>query len=193
MAISAQPTTSLARSKGEPEAFGEFYRCHAEALLVYFTRRTFEVEVARDLMAETFAQAFEHRGRFRGSTDEEATGWLYAIAHHQFSRYARRGVAERKAIDRLGVQVPPVTNEDHARIVEVAGLREMRSRLATVFSTLTADQQRALELRVVEELPYPGVAQALAVSEQTARARVSRGLRALADILDTPTLGEAPA
>jgi RNA polymerase sigma-70 factor (ECF subfamily) len=37
----------------------------------------------------------------------------------------------------------------------------------------------AIELRIVRELPYPEVAAELGVSEQTARARVSRGLRAL--------------
>lgn len=185
--------TSLARSKGDPEAFSEFYRSHAEALLAYFTRRTFEVEIARDLMAETFAQAFEHRGRFRGDSDEKAAGWLYAIARHQFSRYARRGIAERKAVDRLGIQVPEMDDDDYARIVELAGLDELRSRIVTAFSTLAADQQRALQLRVVEERPYPDVAHALAISEQTARARVSRGLQAVADILDNPTLEEALA
>ena len=42
----------------------------------------------------------------------------------------------------------------------------------------------ALRLRVVQELPYEVVAQRLAVSEQTARKRVSRGLQKLADGLD---------
>jgi RNA polymerase sigma-70 factor (ECF subfamily) len=40
---------------------------------VFLARRTFDVEVARDLTAETFAQAFEHRGRFRGQSDAEAS------------------------------------------------------------------------------------------------------------------------
>ena len=45
--------------------------------------------------------------------------------------------------------------------------------------SLSFDQREALELRIVKELPYPEVAIALGVSEQTARARVSRALRAL--------------
>ena len=49
---------------------------------------------------------------------------------------------------------------------------------------LPADQRRAVELRVVEEeLSYAELASALDVSEPTARARVSRGLRALARML----------
>ena len=45
---------------------------------------------------------------------------------------------------------------------------------------LGPEQREAVRLRVVDELGYPAVAARLGVSEQTARARVSRGLRALA-------------
>ena len=41
-----------------------------------------------------------------------------------------------------------------------------------------------MRLRVVEELDYPVVAARLGVTEATARARVSRGLRLLAVALD---------
>ncbi|HEY3774967.1 MAG TPA: sigma factor-like helix-turn-helix DNA-binding protein [Solirubrobacteraceae bacterium] len=42
----------------------------------------------------------------------------------------------------------------------------------------------ALRLRVVEERPYPEVARVLGISEQAARARVSRGLRSLRSVLE---------
>jgi hypothetical protein len=71
--------SSLRRARREPSAFGGFYMAQSRELLAFFVRRTFDFEVARDLTAETFAQAFEHRRRFRGSTDAEASGWLYAL------------------------------------------------------------------------------------------------------------------
>jgi len=49
---------------------------------------------------------------------------------------------------------------------------------------LPAEQREALQLRVVDELDYPTVADRLGVSEVAARARVSRALRALAGALD---------
>jgi RNA polymerase sigma factor (sigma-70 family) len=171
----------------EPSAFAELYSAHSRPLLAFFTRRTFDVEAARDLTAETFAQAFESRRRFRGSTPEEAAGWLYGIARHQLSRYARKGRVERKAVRRLGIRLPSVSEEDHARIVELAGLAEMRDRVATAFSGLPGDQRNALRLRVLDERPYDEVAEALGVSEQAARARVSRALRRLADAIEITT------
>ena len=170
-----------------PSAFSRVYEAKAQDLLVFILRRTFDVEVARDLTAETFAQAFEHRGRFRGQTDAEAEAWLYGIARHQLGRYARKGIIQRRAVDRLGVDVPAVSDEDHQRVVELAGLADLRESVADAFSTLPPEQRDALRLRVVDERTYRDVAAALGVSEETARARVSRALRRIADVIDLPT------
>jgi RNA polymerase sigma factor (sigma-70 family) len=178
--------SALGRSSTDPLAFGQFYSEHASGLLSYFLRRTFDVEVSRDLMAETFAQAFQHRARFRGTTDGEAAGWLYGIARHQLSRYTRRGVVERRALDKLAIEVPEVTLEDHQRLVAGAGLVELQAELATAVARLPPAQREALELRVVEELSYVEVARRLSVSEPTARARVSRALRSLASSTEPP-------
>lgn len=181
---------SLTRARREPSAFGRFYAAQSRELLAFFARRTFDVDVARDLTAETFAQPFEHRHRFRGSTDAEASGWLFGIARHQLSRYARKGVVERKAIERLSIQLPAVNEEDYERIAELAGLAQLRDRVAAVFGELSDDQRDALRLRVIDERPYAEVALTLGISEQTARARVSRALRSLADAIDMTSAAE---
>ena len=182
--------SSLRRAAGEPSAFTHFYSARSRELLVFFVRRTFEVETARDLTAETFAQAFQHRRHFRGGTDAEADGWLYAIARRQLSRYIRKGTVDRRAIERLGIRLPTVSDDDYERIVELAGLAEMRDRVAAAFSSLSDAEREALRLRVIDERPYPEVAATLRVSEQTARARVSRALRQLADAVEMTSASE---
>jgi RNA polymerase sigma-70 factor, ECF subfamily len=182
--------SSLRRARGDPSAFGGFYAAQSRQLLAFFARRTFDVEAARDLTAETFAQAFEHRHRFRGSTDAEAAGWLYGIARHQLGRYARTGRVERKGVERLGIQVPAVSEDDYQQIVELAGLAELRDRVAAAFGELSDDQRDALRLRVIDERPYCEVARMLGISEQTARARVSRALRRLADAIELTAAAE---
>ena len=172
------------RSTTLPADFAAFYAEHAERLLVFFARRTFDVEIARDLTAETFAEALRTRSRLRASSPEEAGGWLYGIARHKLSRFVRRGVAERRSIERLGLRLPAISADEHARVVELAGLADLRSIVAAEFRRLSAEQQEAVQLRVVEELSYGEVAARLHISEPTARARVSRGLRQLAAALD---------
>jgi RNA polymerase sigma-70 factor (ECF subfamily) len=158
----------------------ELYRSHARDLLVFFTRRVYDPEVALDLVAETFAAAFAVRGQFRGSEHDQAIAWIYGIAHNQLGRYFRRGAVERRALAKLGVEVPAMSEDEYDRIIELTGLDQLRGRVAAALGDLPLDQRRAIELRIVEERSYGEVAGEMGISEQVARARVSRGLRALA-------------
>ena len=55
----------------------------------------------------------------------------------------------------------------------------MAPSLRRAVRALPAEQRRALELRVVQQLDYEEVAGALGCSQNAARLRVSRALRAL--------------
>jgi DNA-directed RNA polymerase specialized sigma24 family protein len=68
----------------------------------FFLKRTFDLNLAVELTAETFAVAFERRAQFRGDSESEAVGWIFAIAHRQLALFHRSGKVHRRAIDRLG-------------------------------------------------------------------------------------------
>jgi RNA polymerase sigma-70 factor (ECF subfamily) len=156
------------------------YRDHARALLVFLARRVYDPEIAVDLMAETFAAAFAVRARFRGDDDADAVAWLYGIARNQLSRFYRRGEVERRALERLAVDRRPLTDPEYERIEELAGLAELRAAMAAALERLPAEQREVVRLRVIDERPYAEVAELLGISEQAARARLSRALRELA-------------
>jgi RNA polymerase sigma factor (sigma-70 family) len=170
---------------------GELYARHCDELLVFFVRRTSDTEVALDLWSETFAQALAGRARFRGDSDREAGAWLYGIAHRQLARYYRRGSAERRAMMRLGIERPTIDPGTEAEIVRRAGLDDVRRAIADGVAALPADAREAIRLRVVDELSYTDLADKLAITEQAARKRVSRGMGVLSRVLDTQALTEA--
>jgi RNA polymerase sigma factor (sigma-70 family) len=159
--------------------FADLYDRHARALVQFFQRRTYDPDAAVDLMAETFAAAFRDRRSFRGSDGEAAAAWLFGIARHQLSGYYRRGKVERRALARLGVERRDLTDTEVERIEQLAGTDDLRGEVARALDALSAKDREALELRVVQERPYDEVARLLRVSEQAARQRVSRALRAL--------------
>jgi len=162
-----------------------FYAEHSEQLLVYLTRRVLEVEVALDLMSETFAVALERRRSYRGASREEEIGWLYAIARSQLSRYWRSGAIERRALKRLGLEAAQLSDPEIECVERLAGIGDLAARVNGALSGLPPEQQEAIRLRVVQELDYAAIAERVGISEQTARARVSRGLRALVVEMDT--------
>ncbi len=164
--------------------FVAFYRAYAERILRFLVRRVYDAQVALDLTSETFAAAYIARRKFRGRTQAEAEAWIFTIARHEFSRYLRRGVAEKKALARVGIEPPRVDAEEIERIEEMASLADLRAAVAVELGRLSEGQRQAVGLRIVDELPFPEVAERLGISEQTARARVSRGLRALAKALE---------
>jgi RNA polymerase sigma factor (sigma-70 family) len=172
----------------DPEGFVPFYRQEVEAVLLFLTRRTLDGEVALELTAETFAQAWRGWPRVREDSREEMRAWLFTIARRQLGHYLRRGQAQQTAVRRLGIRTRGAHEDDLAAIEQAAGLCDVRRRLKLELGRLSEEQRQALQLRVVEETPYAEVARRLGVSEQAARARVSRGLRALQRALAAETV-----
>ena len=169
----------LLRSVQDPELFADFYQRHAEAMLRHFIHRTFDPEVAADLTAETFAQAFASRRRFR-PRGAGAPGWLYTIAARQHARFLRRGRVEDRARRRVGLPARSLTEEDYERIEELIDFERVGRAIAAAMSGLSPEHREALTLRIVEGRSYEEVARRLGCSQEAARARVSRALRGLA-------------
>ena len=87
-------------------------------------------------------------------------------------------------LGKLGLEPPVLSDVEYERVEELAGLAELRARVASLLAELPAEARDALRLRVLEERPYPEVAAALGIAEPAARARVSRALRGLAAELE---------
>jgi RNA polymerase sigma factor (sigma-70 family) len=168
----------------DAEAFSELYRSEGESVLIFLTRRTWDGETALELTAETFAVALSSWRKLARLAPEQQRAWLFTVARRLLGRYLRRARVERKAVRRLGMQLPSPDREDLQLIEQRAGLPELRQTLERELSHLSQSQREALRLRVIEEQSYEEMARALGISEQTARARVSRGLRTLAQALE---------
>jgi RNA polymerase sigma-70 factor (ECF subfamily) len=168
----------LLAARTDPEAFGEFYRRHAVGVERWLRTQTPDLSTAADLTAETFAQALVSLKRFRGASDEQAVGWLFGIARNLVRRYRRRGRAELQTCRRLGIQL----DHDRDQLVRVEAQIDARAHapeLSDALSTLPDAQREALQLRVIDELDYRAAAAVMGTSEQNARIRVSRALKAL--------------
>ncbi len=168
-------------SRRNPEAFGAFYVELAPSVLRFFARQTRQAQVALDLTAETFAKAFEGRRDFRGSSDEQAAGWLWTIAHRELGMYWRHRKVELAAIVRLGLERPQAAGDELQRIEDLATIERMSPAIEELCAELSETHREMIQLRVIDELGYQEIAERLDLSNDVVRARVSRALRVLAD------------
>jgi RNA polymerase sigma-70 factor, ECF subfamily len=165
----------IVASREDPSVFRELYDRRADDLLAYFYCRVRDPEVAADLLAETFAVAFERRHRFR-DTGSPGEAWLYGIGARLLSRWYRRQTVELRATKRLGLERPALDDESITRIETLASSREDRAAVVAALAALPTGERQAVELRVLEDLGYGEIAVKLGCTEGAARTRVHRGL-----------------
>jgi RNA polymerase sigma-70 factor, ECF subfamily len=162
-------------ARSNPAAFGALYERHA--LKVYAWCRLRLDWAASDLTAETFAQAWLSRDRFRDTRGGSALPWLIGIARNVLRETIRFDRVETRARERLGLPLDLAIEEGYAAVDERLS---PRTTLAAALAQLPEHEREALELRVLGELPYEQVAERLAIRPAAARLRVSRALRRLA-------------
>ena len=180
----------LRRAHADAGAFRELYDRYAARMYAFHRNRTGSAEAAHDLTAETFAEAWCSRSRFRDEAGGSAGPWLFAIARHVLGASVRRGRLERAACAKLGIlerldREPARIEPSSAWLDGLDGLDGLEDTLAVALGELPTDQRQAIELRVIDDLAYPEVAGALRTTPGNARVRVHRGLAALRYRLDT--------
>ena len=170
----------LLKAAGEdPQAFREFYDRYAVWIRSWFVRHTGSDTASLDLTAETFAQAWHASRRFRDEADGSGAPWLFGIARNLLRQYHKHNRIESAARARMGLEVSFAECEDYERVDERSEAGALAPLLRHALRALPAEQRRALELRIVHGLPYDAVAGRLGCSQNAARLRVSRALRAL--------------
>jgi len=176
MALSSDGDLVRAARK-DPDAFLRLYLRHAPPVHRWLRSRVRDEETALDLTAETFARALAELDRFRADGGSFGA-WVYGIAHNLFLDYLRDRSVETGARRRLGIPLGPYTGQiEDAEQRLVAEARSVE--LARALAALPKQQRAALELRVLEQLPYEEIGSRLGCSSGAARVRVTRALRSL--------------
>ena len=177
--VTSRTDAELIRAaKHDPEAFRELYDRYAVWMRSWFKRHTGSDVASLDLTAETFAQAWHASRRFKDLADGSGAPWLFGIARNLLRQYHKHNRIESAARERLGLQAS-VGGDDYERVDDRNEAGALAPLLRHALRALPVDQRRALELRIVHQLPYDAVAGRLGCSQNAARLRVSRALRAL--------------
>ena len=165
----------LAYQAGDDEAFAELVREYRPQLLGHARRKLGCPEAAEDAVQEALVRALRAMPRFNGNY--LVGPWLHRILSNVCSDEGNRKRREGEKTERFASNDralnPPSSIEDEL------GLDIDDSELADAVDNLSEQYREALMLRFVEELSYEEVAAKAGVSEENARARVSRARNAV--------------
>lgn len=131
-----------------------------------------------------FAAALRSAHTYRPESPT-AAAWLFTIAHHTLARSVRRGRVEARARRRLGIR--DTIELDPGQIDRIEASVGGDQWVTELLDGLPPDQRQAVRARILDELPYPEIAQRLQTSELVVRKRVSRGLATLRERLEKPS------
>ncbi len=156
----------------DEQSFPGLYESHNRPLYNFFANRGFSREESRDLVQETFLEAFNSRSRFRG--DSSPGTWLFAIATNVWRMTLRdQGRLKRDA------QVVPL--DGHRVLADAAQenrplkkcLADERTRLLwDALDDLPEKMRLCVVLRLKEELKYREIAEILKISINTVRSQL---------------------
>ncbi|MCW2961736.1 MAG: polymerase, sigma-24 subunit, subfamily [Thermoleophilia bacterium] len=167
------------RARRDPHAFDAVYARHARVIKDWLKRQCGDESEAWELTAEVFAQAWISRRRFRPDAEGSAAPWLFGIAKNVHRHSSRRRRSRHKATRRLGMQVLQVTPSDEDDRLQRMVIEAIGPDLHAALDRLPHGQRIAVQLRVLEELPYEEIASRLDCTVEAVRVRVLRGLRSL--------------
>ena len=182
---------------GAPELFGELFERYSGWLRDYVARRV-GLQLAEDLVAETFLVAFAHRHRY-DTTAPNARPWLSGILTNLLRNHWRTEVRELRALARTGADPLSGGQQEGEAFAERAGERldaqaATRS-LAAAFTSMPREQRDVLVLHVWGGLDYPELVAALGVPSGTVRSRLHRAKERLRKAIPehSATSGSPPA
>ena len=152
--------------------FSRLYEEHLDAVFNYCLFRVGDRQLAEDVTAEVFEQAWRDRRRYNPEQASFAT-WLFAIARH-------RVVDKQRQLGRRAGVALDGQYEDKAPLPEEQLVREARqARLRDLMQTLPGDHRELIALKFGAGLTNRRIAELLDKSESAVGSAVYRVVQKL--------------
>lgn len=182
--MSASPPTASSKARSSVPSrtstnFDTLYRDHVDLMYRFANRLCGETEAAKDLVQETFLNAYRGFKSFRG--DAQISTWLYTIASRACLRMRRKRKGEPDRELSLDEFIP--TSEGEFRLqIPVDGLspeealenKELREALDAAINKLPRKYKMVLVLRDMEGLSAKEVGTIMGLNERAVKSRLHR-------------------
>ena len=160
---------------GNRRAYSELVKRHQKALLRMALRFVRDLDVAEDVVQESFIKAYEKLNHFEGRSSFKS--WLFQIAVNTAKNKLRENKRSTTDIDDINIAVGAVAESS---LVQTALANELQDEV----DKLPVRQKTALVLRVYEDLSFKEIADIMECPYDTAIANYRHALLKLKESLD---------
>jgi RNA polymerase sigma factor (sigma-70 family) len=150
--------------------FDYWFRSHGQAIYRFIARRVRCAEDAEDILQSTYLGAWENRASYRGLAQPKT--WLTAIALNVVRNHVTRASDYRFIIESIDDHEDELI--DTLAPERCLSIKQSFSKFLDFAQSLSADQQKMIELLFVDNVSYVQVAAALDIPVGTVRSRLSR-------------------
>lgn len=175
---------------GDLRSFEFFYDRYSPRVFAFCLRSLRDRGEAEDLAIEIFWELWRRQDRYEPGRSHPLTYLMKVTRSRLVDRL--RSIRARRTAQGGASDKPSLAAAESAAasgpIEQVVGA-EQEARLRAALNTLTADQQRALELAYFEAMSYSEVAQLLGQPLGTVKSRIRQAIKQLRELLKGPGSG----
>ena len=147
--------------------FEEIYVQYQGKIYSFLHKLSGDVQLAEELTQETFYRAFVSFGKYKGNSSMFT--WLAAIAKYTYFGYLKKERQSREAIQ-LDDVVDFYISQEYRNSAEDAVLRkEITEKVREVLLELPQKNLEVVALRIYAEMSFKQVAEAMGISEGSAK------------------------
>lgn len=177
------------KAKTNPDFFGEIFDKYYEPIFRYILHRTGNIEISKDITAETFYKALNKLYTYH-PTKVPFSAWLYRIASNEINFFFRKKKYEPVSLDESmrenNLQIHSSVDIEN-EIIQAQEMVDNNKRYQTakeILYKLPEKYQQVLVLRFFEDLKISEISKILGKSEGTVKSLIARGIKKTRRILN---------
>jgi RNA polymerase sigma-70 factor (ECF subfamily) len=171
----------IRRAKEDPQFFSEIFDKYYDLILKYVVHRTGNVEVSKDITAETFYKALNKLHTYQ-PTFAPFSAWLYRIATNEINYFFRRKKYEpislEEAMKEINLQIPSSIDveKELVQAQETIDNNKKYQMAKEALFKLPVKYQEVLVLKYIEGIKVTEISKILDKSEGTVKSLIFRGI-----------------
>lgn len=172
----------------DPGAFSELFEEHYDRILRYCIYHTAQVEIARDITAETFFKALKNIRKFR-FTGAPFSAWLYRIAGNEVIDFFRSKKYHHTSLTEAMEREELIAFEYRHSIHDEADALQQKldrnqayQKIRRAMDKMPIHYRDVLILRFLEEKKIVEICEISGKKEGTVKSLISRGIAALREL-----------